>query len=60
MNKMDLRALSGLYVIHFVYTIGSVIIADFECSMEVVGMRFWRAPKIMLGLKKREVIKEEK
>ncbi|KAG0556271.1 hypothetical protein KC19_11G040100 [Ceratodon purpureus] len=30
-----------------------VHIADYECSVAVWGTRFWRAPEILLGLKKR-------
>lgn len=31
------------------------IVGDFECSVGVVGTRFWRAPEILLGFKNRDV-----
>lgn len=30
-------------------------VADYECSVGVVGTRFWRAPEILLGVKNRRI-----
>jgi serine/threonine protein kinase len=32
-----------------------VRVADCECSVGVVGTRFWRAPEILLGIKNRDI-----
>jgi serine/threonine protein kinase len=32
----------------------SSILADYECSIGVVGTQFWRAPEILLGAKNKD------
>ncbi|KAG0585021.1 hypothetical protein KC19_3G251500 [Ceratodon purpureus] len=34
---------------------GAVYVADFECSIGVVGTRFWRAPEILQAIKDKKV-----